>query len=151
MGANSEKWCFMRHPFRACSPNQSPLDRVVTATCSSLGELCWDTLTCREHRKQLFMSGLRVHLGSGCVPPFPPHRFFSLQAAHSSPPCLATTCQYILSPDRSLYLSIKSYNRSISFLESLSLLKCASSFVSSSYETSYKNAAKMWLHFLADF
>lgn len=45
---------FVHHPFRACSPNQSPLDRVVTATCSSLGELCWETFTCRYHKKTAF-------------------------------------------------------------------------------------------------
>ena len=46
------EWLFGRHPFRACSPNQSPLERVVTATWSSLGEPCWETFTCTYHKKK---------------------------------------------------------------------------------------------------
>lgn len=40
------------HPCSACSPNQSPLERVFTVTCSSLAEFCWETFTWGHDRSQ---------------------------------------------------------------------------------------------------
>lgn len=109
-GHNSEwilkkKKVFVRHPCRACSPNQSPLDRVVTATCSSLGELCWETFTCRYHRKTAFHFWMSLDAHSSLYP-----SCFSFFCPHHLPICFITELQLLF-----IYLDINLYNWNIGF------------------------------------
>lgn len=69
MKNDSQEVCvFVFHPFRACSPNQSPLDRVFTGTCSSLPEFCWEIFTCRRHRSQPLLPFVIEQYSSSRVP-----------------------------------------------------------------------------------